>query len=43
MNEEEFKKQYKYRSWEWPSVGDKVRFENAEGILERIYFEYRKE
>jgi len=33
MTEEEFKTKYKYRSWEWPSVGDKVRFENAKGIF----------
>jgi hypothetical protein len=33
MSEEEFKTKYKYRSWEWPQVGDKVRFKGADGMF----------
>jgi hypothetical protein len=33
MNKEEFKTKYKYRGWEWPEIGDKVRFLGAEGIF----------
>ncbi len=33
MNEEQFKERYKYRNWEWPHVGDKVKFLSAEGMF----------
>ena len=33
MNEEQFKENFKYRNWEWPHVGDKVKFLSAEGMF----------
>ena len=33
MNEEEFKKQYLYQDWEWPHIGDKVKFKGADGMF----------
>jgi hypothetical protein len=29
MTEEEFKTKYKYRSWEWPKIGDKVKLKHS--------------
>ena len=34
MNEEQFKERYKnakFRKWEWPHIGDKVKFKGADG------------
>lgn len=31
MNEEEFKKRDLYQDWEWPHIGDKVKFKGAHG------------
>lgn len=33
MNYEQFKKSYKSLEWEWPQVGDKVKFVSAEGVF----------
>jgi hypothetical protein len=33
MTEEEFKTKYKYRSWEWPKIGDKVKFKTFLGMF----------
>ena len=33
MTEEEFKTKYKNRSWEWPKIGDKVKFERYLGMF----------
>ena len=33
MTEEEFKTKYKYRSWEWPQIGDKVKFKTFLGMF----------
>ena len=31
MNEEEFKKRYPHQDWEWPHIGDKLKFTGADG------------
>ena len=33
MTEEQFKERYKYRNWEWPHIGDKVKFKGADGMF----------
>ena len=33
MNKEQFKEQCRNRKWEWPEIGDKVRFKSAEGVF----------
>ena len=37
MNEEQFKQKYKKQKWEWPHIGDKVKFTGADGMFSPHY------